>query len=623
MTKTSRLKVLKRIFYVFAGGLFLLFVAAYILLNFWEPIISKNIKDSFYKSTNQLYKIEFDDIAFNVFIGKFSLKNIKLIPDIEVYKKLKADKKQPAYLFNLSIERAFISKVNLISLYNDKILHISEISVRNPSVTVINDLSYKKTNEDTSIFRNPYDLIKKQLSGLVVDQINLKNINLDFISDSLGRRKSKKVFLSYFKVRNLQIDSLSQTDSLRPFYSDDIKLSIKNFTHPFKDSVNKMSFEEVVASTGTQSIQVYNFKITPKFSEDKFKDIQGFRKTRIELYVKEANIHDVDFKKLFFEQRLYGNRIDINNMQADIFLNNLAPKNPKKKVRFPAELVYDIKIPFHFNTVKINKSNINYAEFYSLNKYRWGLKFSDLDGTITNFSNDTLKLRKDQFVNIKLNCNFNGKAKSSFEFIFDYLSPLKPYYVKGAITNYNLDDLNSITTNLIHMQVANCNLRVIKFVMNGDKKSMSNNIVMMYNNLRVKILEFDKDEKKYKKHGLLTLLANHMVLEDQNPRKNGNLTKSRFDIRRNEDWSFFSFIWKGLLKGIKESVGIDQKMEKELRFQADRYSDFKSFTKGLKENSKLRKEKRKQRRIERSQDKLNSSSKSNIDSNNTSNNFGL
>ena len=206
-----------------------------------------------------------------------------------------------------------------------------KIAVNSPEVIVINDLSYKKNDADTSIFRNPYELIKDQLKSLKVEQINLKNIKFEFIADSLGKRKSKKIQLAYFKVRNLFIDSASQTDSTRPFYSDDIKVSIKNFSHDFKDSVNSAQIEEVVASTATASIQAYNFKIIPKFSEEEYKDIKGFRKTRIELYIKEANLSKVNFKKLFFEQKLYGDVIDIKKMESKIFRNNLIPKDPNKK----------------------------------------------------------------------------------------------------------------------------------------------------------------------------------------------------------------------------------------------------------------------------------------------------
>ena len=215
-------KYWKKILVVIASFVGLLLLVSYFMLMYWEPIISKAIKDSLNKSTNKLYSIEFEDITFNVLMGNFGLKNIRLIPNKAVYEELKQRKDQPAYLFDLNIERARVHGINIWDLYQNSALEINEISVNKPKVKVINDLSYKKAVDDTSLFRNPYNLIKEQLSMLKVEQINLKNIEFEFIADSLGKQKSKKIFLSYFKVRNLIIDSLAPYDTTRPFYSDDI-----------------------------------------------------------------------------------------------------------------------------------------------------------------------------------------------------------------------------------------------------------------------------------------------------------------------------------------------------------------------------------------------------------------
>ena len=593
-------KYWKKILTIIASFIGFLILMSYLLLMYWEPIISKAIKDSLYSSTNKLYRIEFEDITFNVFMGNFGLKNIRLTPDKGVYEELKQKKEQPAYLFELDIERAKVHGINIWELYQNKALDIMEISINKPKVRVLNDLSYKKAADDTSLYRNPYNLIKDQLSMLKIEQINLKNIEFEFIADSVGKRKSKSIFLSYFKVRNLIIDSLAQVDTTRPFYSDDIKLSIKNFSHQFRDSVNTMQFEEVVASTATSSIQVYNFKIIPNKNEEQFADKAGFRKTRIYLYVKEANFQRVNFKKLFFEQKLYGKVVEVNKLESNIFRNNTIPKNLKKKIRFPAELVYDIRIPFYFDQLNLKNSKLDYGEIDSKTKHRWKIDFTDIKGSFSHFSNDTAALIKNPFTTINLNTSINHKAKTNVEFIFDCLHTMKSFFVKGTVSNYNLQDMSPILSQLVHMEITNCHLRSLKFMLSGDKKSMNCNVSMMYNNLRVKILEFDKVEKKLKRHGLYTILANHMVLEDANPRLNGRMVRPKFVLNRKEEWSFFSFIWRGVLKGMKESVGLSERMEAELKYQSDRYFDFKKFRSELKENRKARKEERRRRRLEKS-----------------------
>ena len=64
-------------------------------------------------------------------LGNFGLRNIRLIPDIEVYKQLKVKKEQPAYLFNLSIDKARVHNINIYDLYYLNELNILENGIEN------------------------------------------------------------------------------------------------------------------------------------------------------------------------------------------------------------------------------------------------------------------------------------------------------------------------------------------------------------------------------------------------------------------------------------------------------------------------------------------------------------
>lgn len=571
------------------------FISGSLLISYWEPSIKNRIKEDVKKSTNNLYRVEFDDIGFNVFTGSLNFKNLQLIPNMSVYRKLKIEKNHPRYLFNLYIQKFNLSGINVYELYLNKELQIDEISMNHPDVLVINDVLSKEQSDTNSSLRHPYELIKNELKSLRIDQINLKNINFEFISDSANKRKSQKIFLAYFKVRNLEVDSNSKNNLERPFYSDDIRISIKNYALNFKDSVNKMQFEEVVASTSSSTIEIYNFKIIPLKDYDNYKSKNGYRKTRIDLYSREAKITGVDFKKLFYEQKLWGDLIHINKLKASIFQNKQIAYDPNKKRRFPSELVYDIKLPYKFNKVIIKDSEINYSEKDLKSSYIWSLSFNALNGNIQNFSNDKSALQKNQKVGIEISCLLNKKAATKLEFTLDYIDKNQPFYVKGNIRNYNLKDLNPILSQLSSLEVANCDLRNLKFVMQGDKTKLHSNITMLYNNLRVRILERDEEDQKLKKNAWFSFIANSILLNNDNPKFNGKIIKPKFDIEYQKDYSFFGYIWKALFKGVKESVGLSEKMEKELKYRSNRIKQIKEY----KEIRKAKKEIRKAKRIER------------------------
>ena len=573
-----------------------LFTIGSFLVNYWEPTLKKHIKESIYYNTNKLYKVEFDDIGFNLFTGSVSFKNLQLIPDIEIYKQLKLERKHPRYLFNLHIQKFNISGINLYEYYFHRDLQIDEINMNHPDVLVINDALNIEESDSNASLRHPYEIIKNDLSSLQVDQINLKNINFEFISDSSNKRESHKLFLSYFKVRNLEVDSNSKNNTARPFYSDDIKISIKNYSLNLKDSINKLQFEEVVASTASSSIDIYNFKIIPLYDIDKFKSRDGFRKTRIDLYIREAKLTSIDFKKLFYEQKLSGDIIYINTLKALVAQNKQISYNPNKKRRFPSELVYDIKLPFYFKKVQMKNSELNYSEKDNKTSYVWNVSFNSINGVINNFTNDKNQIKSNQKVNVELESLFNKKALTKLEFTFDYLDNDQPFYVKGNIRNYNLKDLNPILSNLSFIEVANCDMRNLKFTMYGDKKKMYSNISMMYNNLRVRILEKNDGTNNFKKNAWFSFLANSIILNNDNPRFNGKTIHPKFYINYKEEYSFFGYLWKSLFKGIKESVGVTESLEKEIKLRSNRLKEYKEYKETRKAKKVIRRAKRTDRK---------------------------
>jgi hypothetical protein len=576
-------------------ALSLLFITGSLLITYWEPVLKKHIKESIYTSTDKLYRVEFDDIGFNVFTGSLSIKNLQLIPDMAIYRQLKSKKQHPRYLFNLYIQKFKFSGINIYDLYFHDELQIDELSINHPDVLVINDATNNEQSDTNSSLRHPYELIKNELKSLQLDQINLKNINFEFISDSLSKRKSHKLFLAYFKVRNLSIDSNSKNNIERPFYSDDIKVSIKNYALNLRDSVNKMQFEEVVASTASSSIEIYNFKIIPLSDIENFKSRDGYRKTRIDLYIREAKLTGIDFKKLFYDQEIKGKSIQINKLKTYISQNNQIAQDPNKIRRFPPELVYDIKIPFYFNDVQIKNSELNYSEKDLKTNYIWNISFNSLNGTINNFTNNIDQIKNNQKVNIEIESLLNNKAHTKLYFTLDYLDKKQPFYVKGLIKNYNIKNLNPILANLASLEVANCDMRNLKFTMQGDKTKMHSNVTMLYNNLRVRILEKNSGENKLKKNAWFSFLANSVLLNNDNPRFNGKTIHPKFHINYHRDYSFFGYIWKALFKGVKESTGVTELMEREIKQRTNRIKEIKAY----KEIRKARKEIRKARRSER------------------------
>ncbi len=598
MQKATKNKIWRVLGWTLSSISIIIILVAFFLGQYYKPIIANALKKAVFNSTEHLYKIDFDDLNINFITGNFSLVRVRFIPDLAIYQRLKATGKQPAYLYSISMDRLSIKNTHPYELYLNKSLVINEIKLLRPTIRVINDKTKINFDSTGNKFKKPYDLIKGSLKLLNVKQINFKDIDFRYISDSLGKQWEQKLFISDIKIRNLFVDSLSQYNKDKPFYTDDIKIVVKDFSFRTKDSLYQINFEEANASTAASTISLYNFKLNPTLSEAKFKTKEGFQKTRINISAKSLELKDVDFKKIFYEQILHTQILEINKLSSDVYLNKKFIPNPNKERKFPSELPFDIKLPFIFEKVLLNKSKLTYAETEQKSSFRWQISFNEINGNINNLTNDSNRIASNKAVKISLNYLLNNKAVSKIDFGFIYKKKNVPFYCRGYFSNYDLTDLNPILKPLAKVEIANCKLKKLDFNLSGERNKVNGNITMLYNNLRVKVLQTDLNSNKLKESKIYSLLANIMVLKNDNPNVNGKLTMSKVSLIRKKEQSFFNFIWKAILKGAKESVGFTETMEKELLQKASRFKEIVKYREAKKIQRLERKEARKKRKLE-------------------------
>jgi hypothetical protein len=106
------------------------------------------------------------------------------------------------------------------------------------------------------------------------------------------------------------------------------------------------------------------------------------------------------------------------------------------------------------------------------------------------------------------------------------------------------------------------------------------------------------------------LLANKLILDASNPGKDGILRPGPIDLKREPTVSFFSFLYKGLLDGLKPSVGYDKKTEGKVNKAIvkvgnllDKFNQFKEDRKKRKEERKLKRQAAKEAKEQQKQKK--------------------
>ena len=79
---------------------------------------------------------------------------------------------------------------------------------------------------------------------------------------------------------------------------------------------------------------------------------------------------------------------------------------------------------------------------------------------------------------------------------------------------------------------------------------------LYYNKLKVKLLKEGEDGKPAQKKGLLSFLANTLIIKDANPSKGDAVRTAKIHFERPAGASFFNLLWKSVFVGMRETVGL-------------------------------------------------------------------
>lgn len=565
-----------RILQVLAVFITVVILCAFSLARYWKPSVANAIRKNIETSTNNLYSVSFKDIHINFLTGNFSIDSLRLKPNISVYHRLYRDNEAPIYLFSIIIKKLEIKKTHPFDFYFNKKLFINQIQLEKPIVAVYYNAAMATKNKlKGNKFQHPYELIKNSMQSLNIKDIQLKNITLCLQIDSGLKKQRQHIYLSDFYVKNLNIDAKSAINH-KAFYADDVGLTIRDFSYTSNDSLYRINFEECSASSASKGFNVYNLNIVPVRSESNFCDDFGFQKTRYEFAFKRLHFSNFNFEEFIYLQKFHTDLLTVEKMKCKIHLNKSFEINPYIERKFPQQIPFDINFPVTIKNINIVNGDINYSEKLPANNLRWDFSFRNTSGGISNFSNESAQIQKNNLLKVDLAFMLNNEAKTSLNLGLFYRDSLRSFYCKGEMGVYNLAKLNAILHPLAKIEIANCKLQQLKIDLKGNEKGLDANVSMKYKNLRVRVLEFDNREKQLKQHKLYSFLANVMVLSNDNPSVYGKFIHPQFYLKRKPQQGFFNLIWKSILKGCKESIGYSEQVEQELKQRAKKYKSITS-----------------------------------------------
>ncbi len=138
--------------------------------------------------------------------------------------------------------------------------------------------------------------------------------------------------------------------------------------------------------------------------------------------------------------------------------------------------------------------------------------------------------------------------KGNFKFLLD--SKNGDFFANGHTGSFDALKMNQVSIPMALIKINSGKINSIDFHLQGNNTSARGKFLMNYDGMKVDVLKRDKDTKKIKKRGLLSLAAN-MVVNNNNSGSSVTPEYGR-DIYK----SFFNLVWKTIFTGMKQTLGV-------------------------------------------------------------------
>lgn len=527
----------------------------------FDQLIKDKLQSLVRNMSDSLYKLEFDSLDADVLKSQLTIWNIRLLPDTVNVEKLERNGKLPSDIFKLSLDKFVINGLNINDFISAKNIDLNVIYFREPRLEI-----YRRKKTDTAydeklvtVYRN----ISRQMNSISLKNLILQNVNVlhyNVKDDSIY--KTTEFNRVNVQLNDILIDSVTQNDTTRFLYAKDINIALINQEFRTADSLYKIKLDSVLVNAVKKTAAVKGVYIQPRYSKEAFTKKLSHLKERYEGRCASMVFSNIDWWNIITSESFTADNLSINNSSLQIFLDRRLPPFPRSKVgNYPHQLLMKLNVPVYIRTISVSNFDLTYEEFNPNSDKPGKITFNNIDGIISNVTNEAKRIKADNAMNIKSSGMLMNEVPIKAVFTFN-LNKAKEgaFSVDVHLGKADARVLNTATKPLGLFTIEEGNIKSIDAQINGTNYKGTGTITFLYDDLKINALK--KDENTLKKRGLLSFIANSFVLIDSNPEKHKKQRTEAAVYDRNIHMSFFNVIWKTILTGIMKTVGYDMGIKK-------------------------------------------------------------
>jgi len=298
------------------------------------------------KLGDSIHSFKAESITFSLKSSQITATNFELKPN--------NDSVSAKDRYQIVVPELKITSRNIRDIYLNNNIPIDSLILKDAKIKFWPGQRIRKSKHDLKNDFNLYELIKDDFSGIQIQNLKFKNSQLNLFKnliDSASQQELKNINLD---LGDFNLDSVSNQDTSRIFYSKEIKLTAADYGLTLGDNIHRFSVKSLELSTTLKSVLFKDIMLYPIQSVTRLN-----HRNIIEANCDSVRLDLFDFKKAFHQKRFAFQKINVFNPEVRLTQNEIAeeklePNSPS----FIYQLISQYAKGIYSNQVLVQKGKI-------------------------------------------------------------------------------------------------------------------------------------------------------------------------------------------------------------------------------------------------------------------------
>lgn len=393
------------------------------------------------------------------------------------------------------------------------------------------------------------ELVCRRLGSLAVERIALHRGEVQVVEPGHNRYSVKGLTIRAAGLR-IAPDTPPET---RPLFCDDLRITARKASVHFLVTAQLLEAGPVDLALRDERFSLRNIRLVPQYGKAEYAWKTEHHTDWTLVLASGVEAEGVDFGRLWREGSVCVGRLSVRDAEVANFKNRRIVRRERFKPLWH-EMIHRLPFGLEVGSVEIVNARVVYEELAATGTTPGRISFDDLNGALRGLTN------RPSSPDSMYTLTASGKVMNTGQLRVVVRIPAHPsndrFEAEGTLGPMSLDLFNRILQPLADAGVRTGRLEGLSFSVSGDSRTAQSTVKMRYSDLSVRLWRRD-GEGRGRERKWASGFVNLLVIRSSNPDRKGFRTPRR-TVERDPLRSQFNYLWRGLLGGIKESVGLPE-----------------------------------------------------------------